>query len=43
MHVKDGVPPKDGDQTDNNEQVSFQEIFYIVLVIVQSHEKNIDF
>ena len=43
MHVKDGVPPKDGDQTDAKEQVSFQEIFYIVLVIVQFHEKKIDF
>ena len=43
MHVKDGVPPKDGDQTDTKEQVSFQEIFYIVLVIVQFHEKKIDF
>ena len=43
MRVKDGVPPKDGDQTDTKEQVSFQEIFYIVLVIVQFHEKKIDF
>ena len=41
MHVKDGVPPKDGDQTDTNAQVSFKEIFYIVLVIVQFHEKRL--
>ena len=43
MRVKDGVPPKDGAQTDTNEPVSFQEIFYIVLVIVQFHEKRLIF
>ena len=43
MRVKDEVSPKDGAQTDTNEPVSFQEIFYIVLVIVQFHEKKIDF
>ena len=43
MQVKDRVPPKDGAQTDTNEPVSFKEIFYIVLVIVQFHEKKIDF
>ena len=40
MHVKDGVPPKDGAQIDTNEPVSFQEIFYIFLVIVQFRKKN---
>ena len=43
MRVNDEVSPKDGAQTDTNEPVSFQEIFYIVLVIVQFHEKKIDF
>ena len=42
MRVIDGVPSKDGAQTDTNEPVSFQEIFYIFLVIVQ-FRKKIDF
>ena len=43
MRVKDEVLPKDGAQTDTNEPVSFQEIFYIILAIVQFHEKRLIF